>query len=285
MISKTKFINSPMTYRGSKRRILHNILDKFPSNINNFYDLFTGSGTVGINANSNTITCNDTIKELIELYNYFKNNKVDDILTYIDNRIKEFNLIAYNKENYLKFRDYYNGCTTKHPLDFYLLTVHSFCSQIEFNIKGEFNTAVGSRYFNPNKRNNLINFVNAIHSKDVKFTNQDFKSFDFDSLTTEDFIYLDPPYLATDTTFYKSGWSNENEIYLLDKLDNLNKRGVKFGLSNIIYYKNKTNKYLEEFVNSHDNLKLYSSELVYSTNKVNDENKMDLAKELLIVNY
>ncbi len=43
-----KKIKSPLNYIGGKYKILDQLLPLFPNDVNNFIDLFTGGGKVGV---------------------------------------------------------------------------------------------------------------------------------------------------------------------------------------------------------------------------------------------
>lgn len=59
-----------------------------------------------------------------------------------------------------------------------------------------------------------------------------------------DFVYVDPPYLITSADYNKF-WSEDEEVKLLDFLDDLNFKGIKFGLSNVFEHHGKENKILK----------------------------------------
>ena len=61
-------IKSPINYMGSKRRLLKQILPLFPDNINTFYDLFAGGGTVSLNTQAKQIYYNDLDKNLSHMF-------------------------------------------------------------------------------------------------------------------------------------------------------------------------------------------------------------------------
>ncbi len=137
---------------------------------------------------------------------------------------------------------------------------------------------------------NLINFIDAIHLKNVEFTSKNFDEFDFSELTENDFVYCYPPYLITTGTYNDgkrgfTGWSEKEEKKLLILLSNLNERNIKFGLSNVLVHKGKTNSILLEWVQennfyiTHIN-KDYSNSSYHTLDR--DANSTD---EVLITNY
>ena len=100
-------IKSPFNYIGGKFKILEQIFEFFPQNINNFVDLFAGGLDVSININANNIFCNDINYRVIEIYKEMQNLTIEDLLTKIDKRIARFHLSKTNKEGYLKLRKQY----------------------------------------------------------------------------------------------------------------------------------------------------------------------------------
>ena len=56
---------------------------------------------------------------------------------------------------------------------------------------------------------------------------------------------MDPPYLITCATYNEQGgWNEQSEKDLLAFLDNLNNKGIRFALSNVLRSKGKENKIL-----------------------------------------
>lgn len=74
-----QYYESPITYMGSKRKLLSQLLPLFPKNIDTFYDLFTGSGTVSSNVKANKIISNDKDETTYKILSFFKNNDLDKL--------------------------------------------------------------------------------------------------------------------------------------------------------------------------------------------------------------
>lgn len=263
--NKKDLAKSPLNYTGGKFKLLPQILPLFPDNINTFIDLFTGGCNVGVNVNANKIVCNDIESNIIDLLNYFNQSVSEDILKEMDNIIDKYNLTKtdvygyeyygcnssdgvakINKDGYIKLRKDYN--TLKTPILFYATIVFAFSNQIRFNSKGEFNVAVNKRDFNKNLKKNLINFINKLNSLNISFTNNDFSELDVDTLKSNDFVYCDPPYLIACANYNESGgWNEAKEMKLLELLDKLNEKGIRFALSNVLENKGKSNDILKEW--------------------------------------
>ncbi|HHX70664.1 MAG TPA: DNA adenine methylase [Gallicola sp.] len=280
-----KYIKSPINYSGGKYRLLKQIMPLFPSNIDTFVDLFCGAGTVGINANANKIIFNDYIHYLPELFNLWKNKSLEEINQYIDKTIEENNLSPTSKDSFIEFRKKYN--TTKNIEDLFILICYSFNYQMRFNNSHQYNSSFGyeASTMNDNIRNNINLFVNAIHNKDVTFLSKDFREVDLSSLTKNDFVYCDPPYLISGAVYQDGkrgfkGWSPQDDIDLYGLLDNLNSEGIRFALSNMIHSKNRSNDYLIEWSKKYNVNYLRAN---YNSNYQRDMTGKDV--EVLITNY
>lgn len=300
-------IKSPLNYTGGKYKLLSQIIPLFPSNIHTFVDLFCGGCNVGINVKSKNIIFNDKNLILINLYNVLKMH--DNLYSFkkIDKIIKKYNLSdtekngyefykcnsssglgKYNINHYNKLRSDFNKRTRKdenYYYMFYVLIIYSFNNQIRFNSKGEFNLPVGKRDFNKSMKNKLDKFINNIKYGNYEFISKDFKNVMNLNLKNSDFVYCDPPYLITCATYNESnGWNESNEKALLKTLDELNKKGIKFALSNVITSKGKTNTILLDWINK-NNYTIYHLNSDYSNSNYHTKDKITKPDEVLITNY
>ena len=253
MRMKQSIIASPMNYVGGKYKLLEQILPLFPDNIGTFVDLFCGGCNVGINVNAQKIIFNDNLSFLIDLYEQFKTKSEEEIIRHIENRIEQFSLSMTNKDGFLQLRQMYN--TEKNPLDLFVLSAFSFNHQIRFNNAHEFNNPFGKERssFNERMKSNLLQFVARLHETDAIFCARNFDEFDFSFLSVDDFVYADPPYLISTGTYNDgkrgfTGWNEEQEKKLLQILDALDKRKIRFALSNVIEHKGKENVFLKEWI-------------------------------------
>lgn len=94
-----------------------------------------------------------------------------------------------------------------------------------------------------------------------------------------DFIYLDPPYLISNSEYNKL-WSEKDEQNLLDLLDNLNAKNVRFAISNLIEDKGKRNIIFEKWAQKYNIHEISSSYLDYHNNT-----KTENHREVLVTNY
>ena len=298
---KEELVKSPLNYTGGKFKLLPQLLPLFPNKIDNFIDLFGGGFNVGINVKANQVIYNDIEKHIVELLNYFKNNEGNVIIEQIDSLIDKYGLTRtdkygyeyygcnssegvsrINKKPYLKLREDYNK--NKTPILFFTTVIFAFSNQIRFNSKGEFNMPVNKRDFNNNIRNNLIRFLNKMKEIEVFFYNEDFTKLKINALSQNDLVYCDPPYLITCASYNENeGWNENKEHELLNLLDSLNCKGVKFALSNVLENKGKTNNILKEWAKNYNIHYLNNS---YGNSNYHAKDKSNNSTiEVLITNY
>ncbi|MEN9881033.1 MAG: hypothetical protein RLZZ308_216 [Candidatus Parcubacteria bacterium] len=286
-----EFIKSPLNYIGGKYKILNQILPYFPNNINNFVDLFAGGCNVGINVKANKVYFNDNLTYLIEMYKVFQSNSVEATLEHIEGRIKQFDLSLTNEEGYKKMRKLYNE--QKNPLDLFVLVAYSFNHQIRFNGNHEFNNPFGRERssFNNKMKQNLERFLLKLKKTKTDFSNICFETFDFSFLSSDDFVYCDPPYLITTGSYNDGkrgfkGWTKKEEEALLNTLDKLDKKGVKFALSNVLEHKGKSNDILKKWVEKNPKYKINYLDFHYSNSNYQTIIRDKKASvEVLITNY
>lgn len=280
-----KYIKSPMNYIGGKYKLLPQILPHFPNYIGTFVDLFSGGCNVAINVNANRIICNDINNKIIELFEELKNTELSEILHQIKMRIAEYDLTKENEEGFKKFRDFYNK--TQNPIDLYTLTCYSFNYQFRFNNDLEYNNPFGRNrsQFSNNMEHNLIAFVSKLQKLNIEFFSKDFTQISLEKLTPEDLIYCDPPYFITTGTYNDGNrgfkdWKEEQEYALYNYLDNADKKGIKFALSNVIEHKGKVNEILLEWAKKY---KIIDLNYNYSNSSYNTAKGE--SREVLIINY
>ena len=136
-----------------------------------------------------------------------------------------------------------------------------------------------------NIQKKLEDFRNVIKVQKAIFTNVSFDKFDISELDKNTLVYCDPPYLITKASYNENGgWTEDDEKKLLDFLDTLNKKKIKFALSNVIQHKGRENKILMDWIK---NNKYQVHYLKYDYNNSNYQ-AMDTDKktvEILVTNY
>lgn len=279
-----EYVKSPLNYTGGKYKLLPQLLELFPKQVNTFVDLFAGGGNVSVNVKAEKVVFNDLMWQVPEMLQEFKKIGVEESLRKIDEYISSYDLSKENKEGYLALRELYNKGKSD-PLMLYTLICYSFNNQIRFNNKGAYNMPFGKdrSSFNPTLREKFITFVQRLQSMEIQFSSKDFRELDLDTLGENDFVYCDPPYLITVASYNENGgWGEQAERDLLAKLDTLDKAGVKFGLSNVFESKGKENIILKEWAKGY---KVHYLDHTYSNCSYHKKDKQSKDIEVFITNY
>lgn len=302
-----EFAKSPLNYVGGKYKLLEQLTKRFPTEVNTFVDYFCGGGNVGVNMKANKVIAVDKEKYLINVLNLFKTYSYTQIIDKLDDIILQYNLSnsyiygykyykcdssaglgSYNKDKYLKLREDYNKMkedSDEKTFKFLTLIIYGFNHQIRFNSAGEFNMPVGKRDFNGSIRKNLLAFCEKLRNKNVEFVNEDFKKFKIDNLTSEDFCYFDPPYFLGDASYNENNnWTEKDEKDLLNYIDQLNKKNIKFALSNVTQHRGEKNNLLIDWA-IENRYNINYLDYNYNNSNYHSKSKNNITEEVLITNY
>lgn len=293
---------SPFFYVGDKYKLMAQLREHFPKHITRLIEPFCGGGSVFLNTEAGSFLSNDINSHMIKLHEFLQSYKNNAAMFFdiFEKKIIEYNLSAsylgntvpdnlkkefkktyyakYNKNGYNRLKLDFNE-NKNDMVSLYVLLIYGFNHMLRFNQKGEFNLPVGNVDYNKNVKNSLVAYFNFSEENNIKFYNLDYKDFlkKIDYLGG-DFVYLDPPYLIS-ACEYNKGWNLENEINLLTLLDELNSKGIKFALSNVLSHKGNTNYTLQEWS------KKYIVEDVQSNYISYHDNSIKNTREVLIKNY
>ncbi|MFW6009467.1 MAG: DNA adenine methylase [archaeon] len=307
-IKENNYISSPLNYVGGKYKLLSQLFNYFPNDIDVFYDVFAGGVNVGINAHSDKVICVDKEEKIIKLYNIFKQKTSKEIENKINEVICKYNLsntyiysyeyydtnsntglAKYNKKKFEKLREDFNNYNSDdefyYLIMFYTLIIYSFNNQIRFNNDGDYNMTVNKRDFNKNLRKKLRKFISKIKEKDIEFIWKDFRKINIDKISKNDFVYFDPPYyLGTASYNENGGWLKDDEKDLYKFINNLNKNNIRFALSNVLKHKGKENKLLKNWINKNNYCINYLN-FDYKNSNYQKKNKNQESIEILVTNY
>lgn len=302
-----KIIASPLNYTGGKTKLLPQIVPLFPKRITAFVDLFCGGGNVGINVSSNKYYYNDVSKEVVGLIQTFESMEPDKLIADIEKIIDDYGLSnskkngyayyncnssdglgSYNKEKFLKLRNDFNNLEIKDEKYyemFFTLIIFSFNNQIRFNANGKYNLPVGKRDFNEKMHEKVTEFIKRIKEQKPAFSCSSFEKFDISELDRESLVYCDPPYLITTASYNENGgWTEKEEKNLLNFLDDLSNKNIKFALSNVIEHKGRKNEILSDWIQRND-YKVNYLDFNYRNSNYHSKNLDKDTSEVLITNY
>lgn len=294
---------SPFFYVGDKYKLMPQLTNLFPKRIKRLIEPFAGGGSVFLNTKSKKYLANDNNSYMVQLHKFlfsFKSNREcffkdfeNVILKYgfsasflgrtVSDELKKKHVktyyAVYNKEAYKKLKDDFNKNKTNLML-LYVLLIYGFNHMLRFNNAGDFNLPVGNVDYNRNVYNALNAYFDFVDENMVDFFALDFQTF-LEGLSFEkgDLVYVDPPYLIS-ASEYNKYWTEKEERRLLEVLDWLDSKGVKFALSNVVEHKGNKNVFLIEWAKKY---KVYSVSSNYIS--FNDNTIKRNTKEVLITNY
>lgn len=303
MIKLHKIYRSPLFYVGDKCKLYSKISRYFPKKINRFIEPFTGGGSVFLNVEATEYLLNDIDKNVFSIHQFLMTQSKNPTVFFekVFDLIKKYNLshsyikdivpkelkqkwqkmyyAKFNKKGFNQLKTDYNTSDKKNVLHLYLLLIYGFNRMFRFNSKGAYNLPVGNVDFNKNTANALNDYFFLTQQKSIQFYNLDFLAF-FEKIQFQegDFVYLDPPYLITFSEYNKL-WNEQNEKRLLDFLEILDHKNVKFALSNVSHYKGKINHHFLEWSQRHHCFSIKSNYISYHDNS----NKN--FREVLTTNY
>ena len=289
-IAKESIIINPFNYHGAKHKLIPQLKPLIPDNISTFVDVFGGSGEMSLNIVADKVIYNDKNEPFVNMLRNFD----DSFISEVDAVIARFNLNKTNLEGYLACRDYYNSNIKtlgdrERAVVLYSLLCHSFNNQVSFNRKKEFNLPFGKdrSEFNESLREKLEIYIKRLKEVDIEFLSVPFVKLAQSTFPDNSFVYADPPYLITTGPYerdYRCKWTVSHEFELYSFLDKLNRQGIKFGMSNVLKHKGKTNDLLIDWAKDYNThyLDMTYRNCNYQSYAMNDDKE---SQEVFITNY
>ncbi len=296
------YIKPIIKWVGGKTQIINQVIENFPTEINNYHELFLGGGSVLLallqNVEAKKIKLNGSInaydinEALINLYKNIQ-KKPNDVLTEIKKIICIFTDLKGTEIN----RKPKTLTEAKSSQESFYYWIRSSFNKLN---KEEKNSPLGTAYFiflnktcfrgvyreGPNGFNvpfghyNNPEIINDDHIytiskliKNVNFIHSDFSK-SFTNINTNDFIYLDPPYAPeNDKSFvgYTAGGFNLEQHELLFSLC----KKYKFLMSNADV----------DLVKNSFTDKKYSIKIISCKRSINSKNPEVKTNEVFIKSY
>lgn len=230
-------------WTGSKSSQAKAIVDLFPSTIDTYYEPFIGGGSVLYEVlercEQHTLTvkkfvCSDKNVDLINIYKCIKYNPeyLLNIYTNLWNGLKSIEP-EYKRKFYEEQRNKYNNETlssTYKACLFYWLLRTCFNGLVRYNKNGNFNSPFHHNRdgMNPSKLEPLIMKYHHLFNKfDIIFKCESYIK--VQSLSKNDVMYLDPPYINTSSMYFADGikydmffnWIRKNECNIFLSFDGI----------------------------------------------------------------
>lgn len=296
------YLRSPLHYVGGKEKLMPQIACYLPANIERLIEPFVGGGSVFMNVEAEKYLLNDLNKWIIKIHQMLNSycGREDEFYEKIFSLISHYCLSFdcngmssrldrghrsseeiknHNSDGYYRLRKDFNDGGMQDTMLLYLLLIYGFNQMTRFNKKGKFNLPVGNLDFNDNAFKALNDYFVQSGRKHPQWNNQDFRTF----LNTidygkDDLVYLDPPYLITSCEYNKM-WNEESEYDLINVMDGLNRKGVRFAVSNVITYRDRRNDIFGEWASRYN---IYPIVSYYKNYHDNSKKKI---QEVLVTNY
>jgi DNA adenine methylase len=219
------------------------------------------------------------LEGLIKKYGLSYSYKEDIIPAELKRQYKKTYFAKYNKSAYEQMRTDFNESSKDDMSILYLLLIYGFNRMLRFNKSGDFNLPVGNVDFNANVVSALKDYFQEVKGKKPKWYNMDYKAFlKKVQLSDNDFVYLDPPYLITFSEYNKL-WNEQDEQELLQLLDQLHERSIRFAISNVTHYKDRQNDIFIDWAKKYQTHSIKSNYISYHDNSIKQFN------EVLVTNY
>jgi site-specific DNA-adenine methylase len=274
-------MDSLLNYIGHKSKILDQIVPHFPQCITGvFYDAFAGSCTVGLSVDYPRVTCVELNPHLSGLYGDLSNTNFHTHLVALINQygltnssvvprsqyltqpgigtvqwqgetVTNFHLDQLNKPGYGQLLlDFNSGKFTgiDRSAAYMIATIYGRNSSVNTDTSGRLSGAVGPLDFSLRCHAKLLE-----HQRVIGQGRHSFVQGSYDSIQPgeNDFVYMDPPYLASGYRY--SGWSEADEIRLLSWVDDL---PCPWAISNSLQSGTRINHTLTEWSKNHRVIRL-----------------------------
>jgi DNA adenine methylase len=292
---------------GGKTQIIDKLLIEFPTEINNYREIFLGGGSVllallsyiksGTIKIRGKIYAYDLNEPLIYVYKNIQSNH-NDLYNNLEQIIKEFNACGEGeinrnpknieeakvaKENYFYWtRSQYNKMTSEEKRTTQGSAIFIFLNKTCF--RGIFR--VGPSGYNvPYGHYKNPEIINKAHLETIHLLIQDveFECLDFTEslkrIENNDYVYLDPPYAPENEKSFvgytENGFNADNHKKLFETLNNLTEKNHKFMMSNADV----------ELVRENFTTDKYNTTSIMCKRSINSKNPESKAKEVIIKNY
>jgi len=300
---------SLINYVGHKSKILDQVFACVPDSIDGtFWDIFCGSSVVGLSTNFKKVNFVDNNQHLVNLYSHLRDESFLSILenmieeysltnsskkprseylkdpkigvcTWNGKKIKNLHLDKLNETGYRKLLGRYNDLKMS-DIDaaaaYMILTIYGRNSNVSLKKDGKLSGGVGPLDFSIKAKKKYFEHLEVMKGRKLNWIHGIFS----DAEPKEgDFVYLDPPYLASGYKY--GGWKEEDELALLDWIDGLK---CPWALSNTLVSGETENKILLEWSKKYNTIPVEKKYRVWASKKegtAKRERKKNL--EVLIV--
>lgn len=228
---------------GGKRQLLPELLNRVPSDYNCYFEPFLGGGALLFALQPKKAYIADLNEELINTYLVVK-NKYKILKEYLllmeyghsESFYKQISSIDRNDENDQRLLSMKDSNVLR-AARFIYLNKAGFNGLYRVNSKGLFNVPSGQKLkVKTHEWPNIENVANYLKTNDIKIKSHKFSNI-LNKTTTNDFVYLDPPYDYEPEkngfdSYQKEGFGTSGQLQLATFCKKLHDKNVKFMVSN-----------------------------------------------------
>ena len=235
-MKKNKLVTPVVKWVGGKRQLLPTLTPLLPERFTTYCEPFLGGGAMLFWRQPQRAVVNDINRDLILMYEVIRED-VEALINALETHRNESEHF-YEVRDWDRNRDFYNALTNvQKAARIIYLNKTCYNGLFRVNNAGEFNTPFGN-YKKPNIINapTLRAVSNYFQKSETIFSCRDYAEV-LAEIPRGSFVYLDPPYdpvsnTANFTGYSRGGFSREDQVRLRECCDDLNRRGIKFMLSN-----------------------------------------------------
>lgn len=241
-------IISAIPFTGNKRKIWGQIEPLLPEG-KMFFDLFTGGGTVALNATDKyeAVFAYELAPQVAGLHKAMAEDPdFFDKVVRVDKHYKD------TGDDYYRLRDDYNLEPTAVKL--LILTLRSNSNYMRFSKKTGFNVPYGKRnHLNKDRLEKHIEVCKKVDTYSGSYEGAlSLLNLLGAASVKNTVVYCDPPYSNTTAPYCEQGkWGDCDDEKLLDTLLGLHNHGFRVVISNVFHNRGKTNQRLINWCSKH----------------------------------
>ena len=233
---KNGLVAPVLKWVGGKRQLIDVFTPLLPKNIKSYCEPFVGGGALLFHLQPKISYINDINTDLIDVYTVIRDN-VDELIEELK-KYKNNSEFFYHIRKWDRDKDKYNSLSNVEKAA-RILYLNKTCYNglYRVNNAGEFNSPFGD-YKNPNIVNEpVLRAVSSyFNNETIYFSSKDYSEI-LSRVDGDTFVYLDAPYdpvseTSNFTGYSKGGFSKGDQVRLREWCDDLDRRGIKFMLSN-----------------------------------------------------
>lgn len=235
-MKKNNLVTPVLKWVGGKRQLLNTFKPLFPRKITTYCEPFFGGGAVLFDLQPKKALVNDINSDLILVYTVIRDS-VDDLIKRLE-QFENTSEMFYAVRDWDRDREHYDARSdVERAARIIYLNKTCYNGLYRVNNAGEFNSPFGN-YKNPNIVNApVLRAVSTyFNTAEISFSTVDYAEL-LQNVRRGTFVYLDPPYdpvsdTSSFTGYARGGFTKDDQIRLRECCDELDRRGVRFMLSN-----------------------------------------------------